>query len=91
MRAEFDPIYLSELCASHMSRLDQLTVVRNAVRKLFLAHDISAEGDYVDECSIDVSWLDGDTETLVFDRMVGFPLEPDRDWYAEWKKEVLNE
>ncbi len=39
-------------------------------------------------------WLDGDVETLVFDKLVGFPIEIDgspasRDWYAEWKAETL--
>lgn len=95
MRAAIDPIYLGEVVMERMTRIDQLTIVRNHVRRGFVSHDEDVDGHKVTELSVDVGWLDGDVETLVFDRMVGFPLMIDgepakRDWYAEWKAETLS-
>ena len=47
------------------------------------------------EVEVEVGWLDGDVETLVFDRSVGFPIMIDgeaagRDWYQEWREETLS-
>ena len=94
MRAAIDPIYLGEAVMERMTRLDQLTVVRNHVRRGFDSHKQDVDGDRVTEISVEVGWLDGDVETLVFDKLVGFPIEIDgsaanRDWYAEWRAETL--
>lgn len=94
MRAAIDPIYLGEAVMERMTRLDQLTIVRNHVRRGFDSHRQDVDGERVTEVSVEVGWLDGDVETLVFDRLVGFPTEIDgspasRDWYAEWKEETL--
>ncbi len=88
MRVRIDPVYVSEHALDQMPRIDQLTIVRNQVRKGFEAYDIAADGDRVTEIEVEVGWLDGDVEDLLFDRMVGFPLTPERDWYEEWKKET---
>lgn len=88
MRVVIDPVYVSEHALDQMPRLDQLTIVRNQVWKGFEAHDMAADGERVTEIQVEVGWLDGDVETLVFDRSVGFPIEPERDWYKEWKKET---
>mgnify|MGYP003489008442 FL=1 len=88
MRVKIDPVYVSEHALDQMPRLDQLTIVRNQVRKGFEAHDMAADGERVTEVQVEVAWLDGDVEVLVFDRLVGFPLEPGRDWYQEWKQET---
>ena len=94
MRAAIDPIYLGEAVMERMTRLDQLTIVRNHVRRGFDSHKQDVDGERVTEVSVEVGWLDGDVETLVFDKLVGFPIEiggspANRDWYAEWKAETL--
>lgn len=94
MRAAIDPIYLGEVVMERMTRLDQLTIVRNHVRRGFDSHKQDVDGERVTEVSVEAGWLDGDVETLVFDKLVGFPIEIDgspasRDWYAEWKAETL--
>ena len=96
MRAAIDPIYLGEVVMERMTRLDQLTIVRNHARRGIRAHEQDAHGERVEEVEVEVSWLDGDVETLVFDRNVGYPVEIDgeksrRDWIAEWKEETLPE
>ena len=94
MRAAIDPIYLGEVVMERMTRLDQLTIVRNHARRGFLAHEQDVNGERVTEVEVEVGWLDGDVETLVFDRSVGFPVVIDgesagRDWYQEWREETL--
>lgn len=94
MRAAIDPIYLGEVVMDRMTRLDQLTIVRNHVRRGFAAHEQDVDGKKVAEISVEVGWLDGDVETLIFDRSVGFPLQIEgqpvgRDWYEEWRVETL--
>ncbi len=94
MRAAIDPIYLGEVVMERMTRLDQLTIVRNHARRGFLAHEQDVTGERVTEVEVEVGWLDGDVETLVFDRFCGFPILIDgsasfRDWYAEWKDETI--
>lgn len=88
MRVRIDPVYISEHALDQMPRLDQLTIVRNHVLKGFKAHDVTADGNRAMEIEVEVAWLDGDIEDLVFDRVVGFPVEPVRDWYSEWKSEA---
>ena len=95
MRAAIDPIYLGEVVMERMTKLDQLTIVRNHARRGFLAHEQDVNGERVTEVEVEVGWLDGDVETLVFNRAVGFPIiiegEPAaRDWYAEWREETLS-
>ncbi len=95
MRAAIDPIYLGEVVMERMTRLDQLTIVRNHARRGFLAHEQDVTGERVTEVEVEVGWLDGDVETLVFDRSVGFPIIIDgesatRDWYEEWRHETLS-
>lgn len=95
MRAAIDPIYLGEVVMERMTKLDQLTIVRNHARRGFLAHEQDVNGERVTEVEVEVGWLDGDVETLVFNRAVGFPVviegEPAaRDWYAEWREETLS-
>lgn len=95
MRAAIDPIYLGEVVMERMTKLDQLTIVRNHARRGFLAHEQDVNGERVTEVEVEVGWLDGDVETLVFNRAVGFPIviegEPaTRDWYAEWREETLS-
>lgn len=94
MRAAIDPIYLGEVLMERMTRIDQLTIVRNHVRRGFDAHQQDVDGEKVTEISVEVGWLDGDVEELVFSRLVGFPIlvdgkESNRDWYAEWRAETL--
>lgn len=96
MRAAIDPLYLTEIVMERMTMLDQLTVVRNYVRKGFDAHRRDVNGEFVTEVSVEVGWLNGDIETLVFDKFVGYPVQidgkkPDRDWMAEWRSETLSE
>ena len=88
MRLAADLFDVSSVAADMMPRLDQLTLVRNHGRGLFDAHYADVDGDVVVEAELEVAWLDGTVETLVFDRFVGFPLQPIRDWYAEWEREV---
>ena len=95
MRAAIDPIYLGEVVMERMTRLDQLTIVRNHARRGFLAHEQDVTGERVTEVEVEVGWLDGDVETLVFDRFCGFPIVIDgeaagRDWYQEWREETLS-
>lgn len=95
MRAAIDPIYLGEVVMERMTRLDQLTIVRNHARRGFLAHEQDVTGERVTEVEVEVGWLDGDVETLVFDRFCGFPIIIDgesaaRDWYEEWRHETLS-
>lgn len=94
MRLTIDPIYLGDVVQDRMTRLDQLTVVRNYVRKAINGYRKDAEGRKVEEIEVEVGWLDGDVEMLVFDMMVGWPVEidgkkSDRNWYAEWRAETL--
>lgn len=88
MRIGIDTVFVSEHAIDQMPKLDQLTIVRNLVRKGFRAHDQDADGERVTEIEVEAVWLDGDMETLVFDRLVGFPLTPERDWYGDWKKDT---
>lgn len=91
LRVNADPIYLGEIALDRMTRLDQLTVVRNHVRKCFAAHREDVSGEAVSQVEVEVGWLSGDVDTLVFDKMVGFPIEPPGvDWYAEWRSETLS-
>ena len=87
LRLRVDPVHVAEYASDQMMELDQLTLVRNEVRKGFEAHDHSTDGHRVEEIEVEVGWLNGDVETLVFDRLVGFPISPERDWYARWKAE----
>jgi hypothetical protein len=89
MRVSIDPIYLFEAALEKMTKLDQLTIVRNHARRGFEAHDKDAEDVFVEEVEVEVSWLDGDIETLVFNRLCGFPVSPKRDWYQQWRNETL--
>lgn len=84
LRIEVEPIYISEVALDIMSKFDQLTLVRNHVRKTLAAHRQDVDGVKVSEASVEVGWLDGEIETLIFDLMVGFPTNTSRDWYAEW-------
>lgn len=88
MRVRIDPVYVSEHALDLMPRFDQLTIVRNQVRKGFDAHSKTADGERVTEIQVEVVWIDGDVEDLVFDLMAGFPITPERDWYQEWKDET---
>lgn len=69
-------------------KIDQLTIVRNHVRKWLSAHEESAEGDSVSEIAVEVVWQNGDIEEMVFDSSVGFPISPARDWFEEWLREA---
>ena len=89
MRVILEPIYLTEVALDRMTQIDQLTIVRNHARRGIAAHDRDAEGGKVREVEVEVVWLDGTVETLVFDRMCGFPIEPKRDWFTEWRRETL--
>lgn len=88
MRVRLDAVHVAEHALDQMPRLDQLTVVRNMVRRGIDAHRQSADGDSLTEAVIEVAWIDGDVEDLVFDLFVGFPTNIERDWYAEWKSET---
>lgn len=95
MRAEIDPIHLADVVMDKMTRMDQLTVVRNHARRGFESHRQDVDGEKVTEVSVEVGWLDGDVEVLTFSQLFGFPIMIDgekskRDWYAEWRMETLS-
>lgn len=95
MRAAIEPIHLGEVVMERMTRIDQLTIVRNHVRRGFDSHRQDVDGEKVVEVSVEVGWLDGEVEELVFSETVGFPTmidgkESTRDWYAEWRAETLS-
>jgi hypothetical protein len=92
VRIEISPIYIGKQVIGDITTFDQLTIVRNAVRKSFLDHRKAATGESVSEIEVQVCWLDGSLETLVFDEYVGFPKIVDGnvceiDWYSDWKRE----
>lgn len=91
MRVTIDPISIDEYVVDQMTRMDQLTVVRNYVRKWLATNPQDAHEKQVSEVEVEVTWLDGDIEDCVFDRMVGFPIKPKRDWYKEWVNSTQNE
>lgn len=88
MRVRLDTVHVAEHALDQMPRLDQLTVVRNFVRRGMDAHRQSADGEPLTEAVVEVAWIDGDMEDLVFDLHVGFPTNIERDWYSEWKSET---
>lgn len=62
------------------TRLDQLTFVRNYVRDQFPLHDNP------EEIELTVFWANGDGEDLVFDRLVGYPVGTDENyWLNIWR------
>lgn len=68
------------------TRFDQLTDVRNFVRRQMLAHP------GVKSLSVDVTWSNGEIETLVFDEWVGYPVGTSgENWINKWKEEVTRE
>lgn len=65
------------------NRLEQLTDVRNHVRRELKIHPGA------DSASVVVEWNEGEVEDLVFDRNVGYPVGTSgKEWYNNWKEEV---
>lgn len=65
------------------SILDQLTQVRNYVRKQFTMH----EG--AEMIQVSVAWQNGDVDDIVFDKWVGYPVGTDENfWFKRWTSEL---
>lgn len=68
---------------SDESILDQLTQVRNYVRKQFTMHDDA------EMIQVSVAWQTGDVDDLVFDKQVGYPQGTDEKfWFKRWTSEL---
>ena len=90
MRLTLEPLYVAEHTGSTLLKVDQLTLVRNHVRKQIKAHEISVDGEMPSEFEVEVAWQDGDVDMLVFDKNAGFPIEPVVDWYGDWLRDMRN-
>lgn len=65
------------------NKFEQLTDVRNFVRKQLKLHD------GVNGAKLDVSWNDGEVDGLVFGSNVGYPDGTNEHmWIESWKKEI---
>ena len=68
---------------SDESILDQLTQVRNYVRKQFTMHEGAVK------IQVSVAWQTGDVDDLVFDKHVGYPVGTDEKfWLNRWTSEL---